>query len=74
VIQARSKTRLIRTHHRQTVLPYIVLALIAVIGKLTAKQNRLILTRVSQEPIGNIPPVEFEAAYYEQENGQAMAA
>jgi transposase InsO family protein len=26
------------------------------------------------EPIGNIPPVEFEAAYYEQENGQAMAA
>ena len=22
------------------------------------------------EPIGNIPPVEFEAAYYEQENGQ----
>ena len=26
------------------------------------------------EPIGNIPPVEYEAAYYEQENGQAMAA
>lgn len=26
------------------------------------------------EPIGNIPPVEFEAAYYEQQNGQAMAA
>ncbi len=26
------------------------------------------------EPIGNIPPAEFEAAYYEQENGQAMAA
>jgi transposase InsO family protein len=26
------------------------------------------------EPIGNIPPIEFEAAYYEQENGQAMAA
>ena len=26
------------------------------------------------EPIGNIPLVEFEAAYYEQENGQAMAA
>ena len=26
------------------------------------------------EPIGNIPPVEFETAYYEQENGQAMAA
>jgi transposase InsO family protein len=26
------------------------------------------------EPIGNIPPVEFEANYYEQENGQAMAA
>ena len=26
------------------------------------------------EPIGNIPPVEFEAAYYERENGQAMAA
>jgi transposase InsO family protein len=26
------------------------------------------------ELIGNIPPVEFEAAYYEQENGQAMAA
>jgi transposase InsO family protein len=24
--------------------------------------------------IGNIPPVEFEAAYYEQENSQAMAA
>jgi hypothetical protein len=26
------------------------------------------------EPIGNIPPVEFEAVYYEQENGQAIAA
>ncbi len=26
------------------------------------------------EPIGNIPPVEFEAAYYEQKNRQAMAA
>jgi putative transposase len=26
------------------------------------------------EPIGNIPPVEFEAAYYEQQEGQAMAA
>ncbi len=26
------------------------------------------------EPIGNIPPIEFEAAWYEQENGQAMAA
>ena len=26
------------------------------------------------EPIGNIPPVEYEAAYYEQENSQAMAA
>lgn len=26
------------------------------------------------EPIGNIPPVEYEAAYYEQENGQAIAA
>ena len=26
------------------------------------------------EPIGNIPPVEFEEAYYEQENAQAMAA
>jgi putative transposase len=26
------------------------------------------------EPIGNIPPTEFEAAYYKQENGQAMAA
>lgn len=26
------------------------------------------------EPIGNIPPIEFEAAYYEQENGQALAA
>ena len=26
------------------------------------------------EPIGNIPPIEFEAACYEQENGQAMAA
>jgi transposase InsO family protein len=26
------------------------------------------------EPIGNIPPVEFETAYYEQENGRAMAA
>jgi transposase InsO family protein len=26
------------------------------------------------EPIGNIPPIEFEAAYYEQENGQTMAA
>ena len=26
------------------------------------------------EPIGNIPPAEFEAAYYEQENGQAIAA
>ena len=26
------------------------------------------------EPIGSIPPIEFEAAYYEQENGQAMAA
>ena len=26
------------------------------------------------EPIGNIPPVEFEAAYYEQENRQAVAA
>lgn len=26
------------------------------------------------EPIGNIPPIEFEAAYHEQENGQAMAA
>jgi putative transposase len=25
-------------------------------------------------PIGDIPPVEFEAAYYEQLNGQAMAA
>lgn len=25
-------------------------------------------------PIGDIPPVEFEAAYYEQEKGQAMAA
>ena len=25
-------------------------------------------------PIGDIPPVEFEAAYYEQQNGQAMAA
>jgi transposase InsO family protein len=25
-------------------------------------------------PIGDIPPVEFEAAYYEQRNGQAMAA
>ena len=25
-------------------------------------------------PIGDIPPAEFEAAYYEQENGQAMAA
>ena len=26
------------------------------------------------EPIGNISPAEFEAVYYEQENGQAMAA
>jgi len=26
------------------------------------------------EPIGNIPPIEFEATYYEQEHGQAMAA
>ena len=26
------------------------------------------------EPIGSIPPIDFEAAYYEQENGQAMAA
>lgn len=26
------------------------------------------------EPIGNIPPVEYEAAHYEQENGQAIAA
>jgi len=26
------------------------------------------------EPIGNIPPTEFEAACYEQENDQAMAA
>ena len=26
------------------------------------------------EPIGNIPPAEYEAAYYEQENRQAMAA
>jgi hypothetical protein len=26
------------------------------------------------EPIGNIPSVEFEAAYYEQERGQAIAA
>jgi transposase InsO family protein len=25
-------------------------------------------------PIGDIPPVEFEAAYYEQQNGQAIAA
>ena len=25
-------------------------------------------------PIGDIPPVEFEAAYYEQEKGQAIAA
>jgi len=33
------------------------------------KKNKRLL-----EPIGNIPPVEFESAYYEQENGQAMAA
>ena len=26
------------------------------------------------EPIGNIPPVEFEAACYEQENSHAMVA
>jgi transposase InsO family protein len=25
-------------------------------------------------PIGGIPPVEFEVAYYERENGQTMAA
>jgi transposase InsO family protein len=25
-------------------------------------------------PIGDLPPVEFETAYYEQQNGQAMAA
>ena len=26
------------------------------------------------EPIGNVPPAEFEAAYYEQLEGSAMAA
>ena len=26
------------------------------------------------EPIGHVPPIEFEAAYYEQERGHAMAA
>jgi hypothetical protein len=26
------------------------------------------------EPIGNIPPVEFETACFEKENSQAMAA
>ena len=25
-------------------------------------------------PIGDAPPAEFEAAYYQQENGQAIAA